>query len=98
MHLECCSTFGKRKNTLALRFPKLSQHPAYMDHAILHGKLFSNPLIVIVLQAPYYGMYKFTLQGTVNADLVVWYDKNILIKSSIRRKKDSSYSWSFYPR
>ena len=28
-----------------LRFPKFSQHPACMDHAILHGKPFSNPLI-----------------------------------------------------
>ena len=51
MHLGCCSTFGKRKNTLAcgsciLRFPKISQHPACMDHAILHGKLFSNPLVL----------------------------------------------------
>ena len=27
-----------------LRFPKLSQHPACMDHAILHGKPFSDPL------------------------------------------------------
>ena len=27
-----------------LRFPKLSQRPACMDHAILHGKPFSNPL------------------------------------------------------
>ena len=28
-----------------LRFPKISQHLACMDHAILHGKPFSNPLI-----------------------------------------------------
>ena len=28
-----------------LPFPKISQHPACMDHAILHGKPFSNPLI-----------------------------------------------------
>ena len=27
------------------RFPKISQHPACMDHAILHGKQFSNPLM-----------------------------------------------------
>ena len=42
MHLRCCSTFGNRE-TLAcgscfLRFPKVSQHPACMNHAILHGK------------------------------------------------------------
>ena len=24
---------------------KVSQHPAYMDHAILHGKLFGAPLL-----------------------------------------------------
>ena len=29
-----------------LRFPKISQHPACMDHAILHGKPFSNPLLI----------------------------------------------------
>ena len=29
-----------------LRFPKLLQHPACMDHAILHGKPFSNPLMI----------------------------------------------------
>ena len=29
-----------------LRFPKISQHPARMDHAILHGKPFSNPLFL----------------------------------------------------
>ena len=51
MHLGCCSIFGKRKNTLAcgscfLRFPKISQHPACMDHAMLHGKPFSNPLFM----------------------------------------------------
>ena len=28
-----------------LCLPKISQHPACMDHAILNGKLFSNPLI-----------------------------------------------------
>jgi hypothetical protein len=50
MHLGCCSTFGKRKNTLAcgssiiIRFPKVSRHPSCMDHAILHGKPFGIPL------------------------------------------------------
>ena len=52
-HLGCCSTFVKRKNTLAcgssfLRFPKISQHPTCMDHAILHGKPLSNPLILFM--------------------------------------------------
>ena len=28
-----------------LRFLKISQHPACMDHAILHGKPFSNLLL-----------------------------------------------------
>ena len=50
MHLGCCSNFGKRKNTLAcgssiFTFPKVSRHPSYMDHAILHGKPFGIPLI-----------------------------------------------------
>ena len=30
-----------------LRLPKISQHPACMDHAILHGKPFSNHLISV---------------------------------------------------
>jgi hypothetical protein len=39
----CCSTFGKRKihsptARVFSRFPKVSQHPSCMDHAILHGK------------------------------------------------------------
>jgi hypothetical protein len=45
----CCSTFGRRKEALAcdlyfLRFPKVSQHPAFMDDATLHGfkGLFSS--------------------------------------------------------
>jgi hypothetical protein len=53
MHLGCCSTFGKRTNTLtcgssisSLRFPKLSRHPSCMDHAILHGKPFGIPLFL----------------------------------------------------
>ena len=29
-----------------LRFPKHSQHPACMDHAILHRKPFSDSLII----------------------------------------------------
>ena len=29
------------------RFQKISQHPACMDHAILHGKPFSNPSIYV---------------------------------------------------
>ena len=29
----------------SVKFPKISQHPACMDHAILHGKPFSNPLL-----------------------------------------------------
>ena len=50
MHLRCCSTFGKLKNTrlaarVFLRFPKVSQHLACMDHAILHGKPSGIPLM-----------------------------------------------------
>jgi hypothetical protein len=43
MHLGCCSTFGKRKNTLA---PNVLRHPSAscMDHAILHEKPFGIPL------------------------------------------------------
>jgi hypothetical protein len=46
----CCSTFGKRKihsptARVFSRFPKVSQHPSCMDHAILHGKLFGIPLV-----------------------------------------------------
>ena len=49
MHLRCCSTFGKLKNTrlaarVFVRFPKVSQRLAGMDHAILHGKPFGIPL------------------------------------------------------
>jgi hypothetical protein len=52
MLLGYCSTFGRRKNTLAcsstifLRFPKVSRHPSCVDHAILHGKSFSISLWV----------------------------------------------------
>ena len=31
-----------------LHFPKIEQHPKCMDHAILHGKPFSNPLLLHV--------------------------------------------------
>ena len=31
--------------SVILRFLKIEQHPKCMDHAILHGKPFSNPLI-----------------------------------------------------
>ena len=44
MHLGFCSIFGKGKNTRA-EGVKISQHPACMNHAILHGKSFSNPLL-----------------------------------------------------
>ena len=30
-----------------LRFPKVSQHPACKDDAILHGKPFGIPLILV---------------------------------------------------
>ena len=30
-----------------LRFPKISQHSACIDHAILHEKPFSNPLFLV---------------------------------------------------
>ena len=54
MHLGCCSTFGKRKKhspaaRVFLRFPKVSQHPACMDDAILHGKPFGIPLMPAVV-------------------------------------------------
>ena len=39
------ATFHSPAARVFLRFSKLSQHPACMDHAILHGKPFSNPLI-----------------------------------------------------
>ncbi len=41
-HLGCCSPTAR----VFLRFPKFSQHPACMDHAILHGKPFGIPLSV----------------------------------------------------
>jgi hypothetical protein len=31
------------------RFPKVSQHPSCMDHAILHGKPFGIPLVTLVV-------------------------------------------------
>ena len=48
MYLGCCSTFGKRKTTFACGsfVFTLSETLACMDHAILHGKPFSNPLII----------------------------------------------------
>ena len=50
MHAGCCESFGKRKKnepqaSVFLRFPKVEQHPKCMDHAILHGKPFSNCFI-----------------------------------------------------
>jgi hypothetical protein len=50
MHLGCCSTFGKRKNTLACASSifTLSESLATSlvhGHAILHGKPFGIPLI-----------------------------------------------------
>jgi hypothetical protein len=52
MHLGCCSTFGKRKNTLAygsciFTLSESLANPACMDHAILHGKPFGIPLITV---------------------------------------------------
>ena len=40
-------------NVYNLRFPKISQHPACMDHAILHGKPFSNPLLISLTMVIY---------------------------------------------
>jgi hypothetical protein len=54
MHLGCCSTFGKRKNTLACGSSiftlsvKVSRHPSCLDPAILHGKPFGIPLVTKV--------------------------------------------------
>ena len=45
MHLGCCSTFGKR-NSRNHATDIISLHPACMDHAILHGKPFINPLSI----------------------------------------------------
>jgi hypothetical protein len=55
MHLGCCSTLGKRKNTLAcgssiFTLSESIATPSCMDHAILHGKPFGIPLLMI--QAP----------------------------------------------
>ena len=35
---------GRIAARVFLVFPKILQHPACMDHAILHGKPFSNSL------------------------------------------------------
>jgi hypothetical protein len=55
IHLGCCSTFGKRKNTLACgssiyAFRKSQDIPPCMDLAILHGKPFGIPLVHTVEQ------------------------------------------------
>jgi hypothetical protein len=49
MHLGCCSTFGKRKNTLVcgssiFTLSESLANGSCMDHAILHGKPFGIPL------------------------------------------------------
>ena len=46
-HLGCCSPVAR----VFLRFPIISQHPTCMDHAILHGKPFSNPLTEQLIHA-----------------------------------------------
>jgi hypothetical protein len=51
MHLGCCSTFGKRKNTLACGSSifTLSESLATSlvhGHVILHGKPFGIPLLL----------------------------------------------------
>ena len=38
-----------RLRLVFLRFPKISQHPACIDHALLHGKPFSNLLFTPVI-------------------------------------------------
>ena len=53
-------------------------------------------LFLFVLQAPYDGMYKFTMLGTVDADLFVWYGNEILIESSLQR--DFDYYWYYFSR
>lgn len=55
-------------------------------------------LSLFVLQAPHDGMYKFTMLGTVNADLFVWYGEDILIESSLQREQSYGYSWYYYAR
>jgi hypothetical protein len=48
MHEGCRETFAESVKILEpqasvfLRFPKVEQHPKYMDHAILLGKPFGN--------------------------------------------------------
>ena len=37
--------YDEPQASVFLRFPKVEQHPKCMDHAILHGKPFSNCFI-----------------------------------------------------
>ena len=49
MHVGCCSTSNSPAALVFLRFSKISQHPASMDHAILHGKPLGNPLFHFIV-------------------------------------------------
>ena len=49
------------------RFPKISQHPACMDRAILHGKPFSNPLCWNPKSQCRYSVSKFSLLLLLNS-------------------------------
>ena len=64
MHFGCCSTFGRRKEALAcdlyfLRFPKVSQHPAFMDDATLHRK--SDLVLPNIYQSLYFPSYSYII-------------------------------------
>jgi hypothetical protein len=69
MHLGCCSTFGKRKNTLdcgssIFTLSESLATPSCMaDHAILHGKPFGIPLFLSSkLGRPAYLLARVTIQ------------------------------------
>ncbi len=52
-----------------LRFPKVTQHPKCIDHAILHEKSFSISLIYNIPQL-WKGVYSFSI-GATGASIVV---------------------------
>ncbi len=76
MHLGCLLDFRKNvKKSLGcgsslLRFPKVTQHPKCIDHAILHEKSFSISLIYNIPQLWKGGLF-FLYIGATGASIAV---------------------------
>ena len=97
-HLGCCSTFKWIKNTnlvvrVFLRFSKVSQYPACLDHSILHGKPFAISLIPVNISysAPEIKFFVIYDQGGG------WRENSEVTEKmnmSWVRQKKNSHSWS----